>query len=128
MEKAWGGCYGGYMLPDSFGADGHELLFTFSLWNPYTTVLMKTQINSLSKETASKTTISAQSTVTTPTQAITHTISATTSQALQSGSGMISYYALVVVVIAAVIAAVAVTYQSRRRPASSQHKMTESNS
>jgi len=121
MQKAWGGCYGGYMLPNSFGADGHELLFTFSLWNPYTTVLMKTQINPLPKETASKTPISAQSTVTTPTQAVTHTISATTLQTPQSGSGTISYYALVVLVIAAVTAAVALTYRSRRRPVSSQH-------
>jgi hypothetical protein len=128
MESGWGPCYGGYMLPDSFGADGHHLYFDISVWDPYTTVLMKTQINSLPKETASKTPISAQSTVTTPTQAITHTISPTTLQALQGGSGTISYYALVVVVIAAVIAAVAVTYRSRRRPASSQHKMTESNS
>ena len=50
MEKEWGGCYGGYMLPDSFGPDGHDLYFTFSLWNPYTTVIMKTKINTVTTE------------------------------------------------------------------------------
>ena len=61
LERAWGGCYGGYMLPDSFGPDGHDLYFTFSLWNPYTTVLMRTQISSLSTEATSKASISTQS-------------------------------------------------------------------
>ncbi len=40
MQSGWGLCYGGYMLPDSFGADGHDLYFDISLWDPYTTVLM----------------------------------------------------------------------------------------
>jgi ribosomal protein L40E len=55
MEKDWGGCYGGYMLPDSFGPDGHDLYFTLSVWNPYTTVIMKTRISSLSMMTTTKT-------------------------------------------------------------------------
>jgi len=54
MEKAWGGCYGGFMVPDTFGPDGHDLFFTLSLWNPYTTVVLKTQISSLSTMTTSK--------------------------------------------------------------------------
>ena len=44
MASGWGGCYGGYMLPDSFGADGHDLSFVISIWNPYTTVLMTLRI------------------------------------------------------------------------------------
>jgi hypothetical protein len=40
MESGWGPCYGGYMLPNSFGADGHHLYFDISVWDPYTTVLM----------------------------------------------------------------------------------------
>jgi hypothetical protein len=48
MESLWYGCYGGYMLPDSFGVDGHDLYFDLSVWNPYTTVLMKMRINSSS--------------------------------------------------------------------------------
>jgi hypothetical protein len=45
MKSGWSACYGGYMLPESFGADGHDLYFTLSVWNPYTTVLMKMRIN-----------------------------------------------------------------------------------
>jgi MYXO-CTERM domain-containing protein len=48
MESGWGGCYGGYMLPDSFGADGHDLYFDISLWDPYTTVLMTMRLSTLS--------------------------------------------------------------------------------
>ncbi len=45
MESGWGGCYGGYMIPGDFGADGHDLYFTVSAWVPYTTVLMKTRLD-----------------------------------------------------------------------------------
>jgi hypothetical protein len=45
MGSGWGGCYGGYMLPDSFGADGHDLSFVISIWNPYTTVLMTLRLD-----------------------------------------------------------------------------------
>ena len=45
MESGWGGCYGGYMLPGSFGADGHDLYFDISLWDPYTTVLMTMRLS-----------------------------------------------------------------------------------
>jgi hypothetical protein len=48
MESGWGGCYGGYMLPDSFGADGHDLYFDISLWDPYTTVFMTMRLGTLS--------------------------------------------------------------------------------
>ena len=33
------------MLPDSFGADGHDLYFDISLWDPYTTVLMTMRLS-----------------------------------------------------------------------------------
>jgi hypothetical protein len=45
MQSGWGPCYGGYMLPDSFGADGHDLYFDISLWDPYTTVLMTMRLS-----------------------------------------------------------------------------------
>jgi hypothetical protein len=45
MGSGWGGCYGGYMLSDSFGADGHDLSFVISIWNPYTTVLMTLRLD-----------------------------------------------------------------------------------
>jgi phospholipase C len=67
-------------------------------------------------------------TITRSTQAITHTTSATTLQLVQSNSNTELYYAMAAVVIAAAIATVAVTYRSRRRPASSPHQTTESNS
>lgn len=43
MEKEWGGCYGGYLVPGSFG-NGTEMFYSLSLWNPYTTVLMKMEL------------------------------------------------------------------------------------
>jgi phospholipase C len=67
-------------------------------------------------------------TITTPTQPITQTTSATTLQLVESNSNTELYYAMAAVVIAAAIAAVAVTYRSRRRPASSPHQATESKS
>jgi len=48
MESGWGGCHGGYMLPNSFGADGRELYFDISLWDPYTTVLMTIRLSTSS--------------------------------------------------------------------------------
>ena len=48
MESGWGRCYGGYMLPDSFGADGSDLHFVISLWDPYTTVLMTMRLTNTS--------------------------------------------------------------------------------
>jgi len=45
MQSGWGPCYGGYMLPDSFGADGHALYFDVSVWDPYTTVLMTLRLS-----------------------------------------------------------------------------------
>lgn len=45
MRPEWGGCYGGYMLPETFG-DGKDLYFTVSIWKPYTTMLMKMRLNS----------------------------------------------------------------------------------
>jgi hypothetical protein len=69
METGWGGCYGGYMLPDSFGADGHDLYFDISLWDPYTTVLMTMRLsNSTTTSTSqitSKSYTSVSTTVTT---------------------------------------------------------------
>jgi hypothetical protein len=44
MAPGWGGCYGGYILPDDFGPDGRDVRFTLSLWDPYTTVLMKMRL------------------------------------------------------------------------------------
>jgi hypothetical protein len=52
MESGWGGCYGGYILPNSFGADGHDLYFDVSLWNPYTTVLMTMRLSTSSTTTS----------------------------------------------------------------------------
>jgi hypothetical protein len=55
MESGWGPCYGGYMLPDSFGADGHDLYFDISLWDPYTTMLMTMRLStSLTTESTSQ--------------------------------------------------------------------------
>ena len=48
MKSGWGPCYGGYMLPHSFGVDGHDLYFDISLWDPYTTVLMTMRLSTLS--------------------------------------------------------------------------------
>jgi len=45
MQGGWGGCYGGYMLPGYFGADGSDLYFVVSLWDPYTTVLMRMRLS-----------------------------------------------------------------------------------
>ncbi len=45
MEKGWGGCYGGYIIPEDFGPDGHDLYYTLSVWNPYTTMVMKMRLN-----------------------------------------------------------------------------------
>ena len=69
MKSGWGGCYGGYMLPDSFGADGHDLYFDISLWDPYTTVLMTMRLSTSSttsstSQATSKSSISTSSTST----------------------------------------------------------------
>mgnify|MGYP001576690778 CR=1 FL=1 len=44
MKEGWRSCYGGYILPDTFGTDGLDVYYTLSLWRPYTTVLMKTRL------------------------------------------------------------------------------------
>jgi len=55
MKSGWGRCYGGYMLPDSFGADGSDLHFVVSLWDPYTTVLMTMRLtNTITTESTSQ--------------------------------------------------------------------------
>ena len=82
MASGWGGCYGGYMLPDSFGADGHDLSFVISIWNPYTTVLMSLRIDT-SSTTGSTSQIN-------PTSAGKSTAETTTS----SGQGNITALAL----------------------------------
>ncbi len=41
MEEGWSGCYGGYIFPNSFGADGKDIYFTVSVWVPYTTIVSK---------------------------------------------------------------------------------------
>ena len=46
MQPGWAACYGGYILPDDFGPDGHDVYFTFSLWDPYATMLMKIRLGS----------------------------------------------------------------------------------
>jgi hypothetical protein len=43
-KDGWSGTYGGYIIPESFGADGKDLYFTLSLWKPYTTVILKTRL------------------------------------------------------------------------------------
>ncbi len=45
MQPGWGGCYGGYILPDNFGPDGHDLYYTLSVWDPYATMLMKERLD-----------------------------------------------------------------------------------
>ncbi|MBI5621431.1 DUF4185 domain-containing protein [Candidatus Falkowbacteria bacterium] len=44
LQAGWGGCYGGYIIPETFGPDGRDIYFTLSLWRPYTVVLMKTRL------------------------------------------------------------------------------------
>jgi hypothetical protein len=56
MESGWGRCYGGYMLPDSFGADGRDLYFDISVWDPYTTVLMTMRLSTSTTGSASQST------------------------------------------------------------------------
>jgi hypothetical protein len=55
MQPGWGACYGGYMLPGYFGADGSRVYFVVSLWDPYTTVLMTMRLSSLSPSSTSST-------------------------------------------------------------------------
>ena len=45
FEKSWGGCYGGYIVPGSYGSDGKDLYYVLSLWRPYATFLMKIKIS-----------------------------------------------------------------------------------
>ena len=49
MQSGWEGCYGGYLIPGDFGPDGHELHFTLSVWVPYTTMMMKMEMNTTPK-------------------------------------------------------------------------------
>jgi Domain of unknown function (DUF4185) len=48
MQSGWEACYGGYLIPGDFGLDGHELHFTLSVWVPYTTTIMKMEMNTAS--------------------------------------------------------------------------------
>ena len=45
MQSGWEACYGGYLIPGDFGPDGRELHFTLSVWVPYTTMIMKMEMN-----------------------------------------------------------------------------------
>jgi len=66
MQSGWGPCYGGYILPDSFGADGHNLYFDISVWDPYTTVLMTMRLGTqLTTESTSQVTSTSTTGITT---------------------------------------------------------------
>ena len=131
MQTGWGQCYGGYMLPDSFGADGHDLYFDISLWDPYTTVLMTMRLSTpLTTESTSQITstssasISAAETTSVPTQTSTSSTetSAYSTQTSSTLMSMIQQYQLLilggVVLLAAVIIAVAL--RGRRKPTPTQ--------
>ena len=44
LKPSWGGLYGGYIVPGSYGKDGHTLYYVISLWIPYSTFLMRIEI------------------------------------------------------------------------------------
>jgi hypothetical protein len=108
MESGWGMCYGGYMLPGFFGADGNLLYFVVSLWDPYTTVLMAIRLGSFSTTTSTSQIASLPYTNATSAQ--------TTSS--QQGHGVVSLVPLSITVLGggiAVIAAAIVIRKSRKR-------------
>ena len=137
MQSGWGVCYGGYMLPGSFGADGHDLYFDISLWDPYTTVLMTMRLSTpLTTESTSQITstssasISAAETTSVPTQTSTSSTetSASSTQTSSTLMGIIEQYQLLilggVVLLAAVMIAVAL--RGRREPTPTQSTRTGS--
>jgi hypothetical protein len=54
------------MLPDSFGADGHDLYFDISIWDPYTTVLMTMRLSTSSTTDSTSQTASKSNTAASP--------------------------------------------------------------
>ena len=107
MESGWGGCYGGYMLPDSFGADGYDLSFDISLWDPYTTVLMTMRLSTplTAGSTSQNTSKSSAST----------SVAETTS--VEQGSGAAVVLPLSLAVLGCGIAVIAARkYATRNRP------------
>ena len=47
FDKNWGGCYGGYLVPGSYGVDGKDLYYILSIWRPYATFLMKIRLTNV---------------------------------------------------------------------------------
>ena len=106
MESEWGPCYGGYMLPDSFGADGHHLYFDISVWDPYTTVLMTMSLSTSTTGSTSQTTATSSD-----------SISATETTSGGQGYGATLVLALSIAVLGCVIAVIAARkYATRNRP------------
>jgi hypothetical protein len=108
MESGWGMCYGGYMLPGFFGADGNLLYFVVSLWDPYTTVLMTMRLGTLSTTTSTSQMTSASNT---------NTASAQTTSSEQ-GHDVVPVLLLSIGVLGcgiAVIAAMIITRKSHKR-------------
>ena len=117
MEKTWGGCYGGYMLPNSFGADGHDLSFALSVWIPYTTVLMTMRINT-SSTTGSTSSASRSSMNTQTSTSIASRTTESTAGITQLSLGNQEYIIAITIVLAAAILAVAIlkcSYQRHRQ-------------
>jgi hypothetical protein len=108
MKKGWYGCYGGYMLPESFGPAGHDLYFTLSVWEPYTTVLMKTQVGLSSTETTLKTSMPTQSQVTT-------SFSLSTQSAIPAKSSLGIGSVITATAIILIIAAILVAFRIKRK-------------
>ena len=124
MASGWGGCYGGYMLPDSFGADGHDLSFVISIWNPYTTVLMTLRIDTSpttgSTSQINPTTNTAKSTAETTSSAVKSTVETTS-----SGQGNITALVLPlsIAVLGCGIAVIALRrYAKRNQPSPKLNK------
>jgi hypothetical protein len=106
MESGWGPCYGGYMLPDSFGADGHHLYFTISVWDPYTTVLM----------TMTLTTPSTNGSTSQPTSTSSDSISATATTSGGQDYGATLVLPLSIAALGCVIAVIAARKYAKRKP------------
>jgi len=107
MESGWGECYGGYMLPDSFGADGHGLYFGISLWDPYTTVLMAMRLS---------TPLTAESTLQITSTSSTSTSAAGTSSSEQSYGATLVLPFCIVVLGCSIAVIAARKYARRNRP------------
>jgi hypothetical protein len=114
MESGWGGCYGGYMLPNSFGADGHDLSFALSVWIPYTTVLMTMRINT-SSTTGSTSSASRSSMNTQTSTSIASRTTESTAGTTQLSLGNQEYIIAIAIVLAAAILAVAILKRSYQR-------------